>query len=65
MALKIYYKSILSTTKAIEREGSKAYEIQLPSSAFKILQSALDTSNRLLPVSARQFQAWRVGLLER
>ncbi|KAL9005781.1 MAG: hypothetical protein Q9188_001447 [Gyalolechia gomerana] len=62
-AMKVYYKTIAHPTKVLEQEGFKADELQLPDGALRSLQSALDVSNRLLPVSAQRFQDWSVGLL--
>ncbi|KAI4177981.1 MAG: hypothetical protein LQ343_000065 [Gyalolechia ehrenbergii] len=62
-AMKVYYKTIAHPTKVLEQEGFKADELQLPDGALRSLQSALDVSNRLLPVSSQRFQDWSVGLL--
>lgn len=64
-AMKVYYKHILNPSKILEQESSKVDELQLPSDAMTSLVSALHTSSRLLPISARKFQEWTVGFLER
>ncbi|KAL8939718.1 MAG: hypothetical protein Q9216_003196 [Gyalolechia sp. 2 TL-2023] len=64
-AMKVYYKIISDPTKALEQEGFKADELQLPDGALQSLQSALESANRILPVSAQRFQDWSVGLVAR
>lgn len=40
-------------------------EVELPSMIFEAMEKALRDSNEMLPVSARKFQEWQVGLLSR
>ena len=40
-------------------------ELELPPQAFHEFWHALDESNAMLPLSARRFQQWTVGLLRR
>lgn len=40
-------------------------ELELPSMVFEALETALRESNEMLPLSARQFHEWQVGLLSR
>lgn len=40
-------------------------EVELPSMVFEAMEKALRDSNAMLPVSARKFQEWQVGLLSR
>lgn len=40
-------------------------ELELPSMIFLELSDALRRSNLMLPLSARRFQEWHVGLLSR
>jgi hypothetical protein len=46
-------------------EGSGVEEILLPAEAICGIQSCLRSTSSLLPPSARKFQNWNVGLLER
>lgn len=40
-------------------------ELELPSMVFEALETALRESNEMLPLSARRFHEWQVGLLSR
>lgn len=40
-------------------------EVELPLRIFEATAEALKGSNMMLPVSARQFNEWQVGLLSR
>ncbi|KAL8749718.1 MAG: hypothetical protein Q9184_006697 [Pyrenodesmia sp. 2 TL-2023] len=64
-ALKVYYKYIADSKKVLEQESLRVDELQLPNDATASLCAALDASTRLLPISARKFQEWTVGFLER
>lgn len=64
-AMKVYYKYISNPNKILENESSKVDELRLPADAMRSFSSSLHASNSLLPVSARRFQEWSVGLLER
>ncbi|KAL2352205.1 ubiquitin-conjugating enzyme E2-binding protein [Cryomyces antarcticus] len=50
---------------ALTQENLSVEEIELPSRAFRALTQRLEFTARLLPLSARKFQEWNVGLLER
>ncbi|EON61953.1 hypothetical protein W97_01171 [Coniosporium apollinis CBS 100218] len=60
-AMKILWK------EAVEKAESSfsSEELALPSPIFGALRAALGGSAELLPASARKFQNWQVGLLER
>jgi hypothetical protein len=40
-------------------------ELELPSMIFEALSTALQSSNTMLPLSARRFGEWDVGVLSR
>lgn len=63
--MKVYYKTITDPTKILEAQSLKVDNLQLPSVVLKILHANLKDSSQLLPVLARKFQDWDVGLLER
>ncbi|KAL8686404.1 MAG: hypothetical protein Q9224_005457 [Gallowayella concinna] len=63
--MKIYYKPIQNPTEMIEQQSLKIDELQLPTSILRYLHSDLIASTKLLPIPARSFQDWAVGLLER
>ncbi|KAF2277527.1 uncharacterized protein EI97DRAFT_296624 [Westerdykella ornata] len=65
-AMKIFYqKKEWSPPKPGEAEPASVEEVSFPQELFDELHSALEESQQLLPVSARRFQGWDVGLLER
>lgn len=64
-AMKVYYKTITDTTKILEAQSLRVDDLQLPSAVLKTLHANLKDSTQLLPVLARKFQNWDVGLLER
>lgn len=63
--MKVFYRPILNASQKVE-EGSTAIEdLYLPREAIDGLVQSLNRTNRFLPDSARKFQDWTVGLLER
>lgn len=63
--MKLYYKTVPNPEELLEQQNSKIDELQLPIEVFQTLRSDLESSTQLLPVPARKFQDWVVGLLER
>lgn len=63
--MKLYYKTLPNPEELLEQQSSKIDELQLPIEVFQTLRSDLESSTQLLPVPARKFQDWVVGLLER
>jgi len=64
-AMKIFYRTTNDARKSLD-ENSSMEELRTNSTAeFAELESALRTSTRLLPPTAREFQGWTVGLLDR
>lgn len=63
--MKLYYKTVPNPEELLEQQSSKIDELQLPMEVFQTLRSDLESSTQLLPVPARKFQDWVVGLLER
>lgn len=65
-AMKIFYQHQTYTSpKPGESESASVEEVVFPKELFETLVSALEESQRILPVVARHFQGWQVGLLER
>lgn len=69
-AMKILYQHALNIEALLQPESGKASslsleELQLPANIFAAVEQALGRSNSLLPVSARGFREWRVGVLDR
>ncbi|KAL8641571.1 MAG: hypothetical protein Q9226_008617 [Calogaya cf. arnoldii] len=63
--MKIYYKIVQNPEELLEQQSLKVDELQLPIEVFQALRSDIKFSTQLLPVPARKFQDWDVGLLER
>ncbi|KAL8735873.1 MAG: hypothetical protein Q9181_002651 [Wetmoreana brouardii] len=64
-AMKVYYKMVSNPTEVLEQQNLKADDVPLPGVVYVSLRSILRNSTQLLPVLARRFQGWDVGLLER
>lgn len=68
--MKVFYQNTDDVDKLLSPEIGKASplsveELELPSSILESLSSALQKSTSMLPLSARRFNEWRVGLLSR
>lgn len=48
-----------------EPESANLEDVGIPKTLFEELRSALKNSQKLLPLNARTFKDWNVGLLER
>lgn len=69
-AMKVFYQETVDLDKLLSPDLGKATplsveELELPSMVFRVLHSALNDTNQMLPVSARTFNDWQVGLLSR
>ncbi|KKK12131.1 hypothetical protein AOCH_000700 [Aspergillus ochraceoroseus] len=69
-AMKVFFQSISNAEEVLHPEPGKASslsleELRLPLSDFTSLSDTLEASNAMLPLSARLFQEWRVGILHR
>lgn len=63
LAMKIFWKAV--TEEQAVKLLDTVEEVPLPSEAIKEVSSCLGDSASMLPPSARKFQGWNVGLLER
>lgn len=63
--MKIRYRSIDDPLAALEKQGMRVDELQLPDYILALLKSTLHGSNAFLPESAKRVQRWDVGLLQR
>ncbi|KAL8904613.1 MAG: hypothetical protein Q9171_006988 [Xanthocarpia ochracea] len=63
--MKIYHKIVQNPEELLEQQSLNIDELQLPIEVFQALHSDIKSSTELLPVPARKFQDWNVGLLER
>ncbi|KAF2435842.1 hypothetical protein EJ08DRAFT_580048 [Tothia fuscella] len=64
-AMKIFYKSIDNPKEVIEKNQFSHEQLTFPTNIFEQLKQSLVESAKLLPSSARKFQDWNVGMLER
>jgi hypothetical protein len=63
--MKIFYKSISVPKEVLEKNSFSHEQLLFPKNVFEALKYALEESAALLPVEARKFQDWNVGLLQR
>ena len=64
-AMKILYRTISDPVTLLEKQSMKIEEFPLPEHILSTLQTNLDDSNMMLPVSARNLREWKAGLLDR
>jgi hypothetical protein len=65
-AMKIFYeRKTWAPLKAGEVEESSVEDVEFPAPLYEELDRVLRDSRMVLPESARRFQGWDVGLLER
>ncbi|KAJ5965940.1 hypothetical protein N7481_012654, partial [Penicillium waksmanii] len=69
-AMKVFYQNVDDVDKLLSPELGKVSplsveELELPSSILQSLSFSLEKSNNMLPLSARRFNEWHVGLLSR
>lgn len=64
-AMKVFYKKTDEPLKLLDAHQSTLEELALPEQEFFQLAQALEDSAQILPQSARTFQEWQVGLLDR
>ncbi|KIW92224.1 uncharacterized protein Z519_07208 [Cladophialophora bantiana CBS 173.52] len=64
-AMKVFYKSIPHPEEFLDRTGSNCEELVVPKEDFFQFKQTLEESTDILPQSARTFQDWNVGLLDR
>ncbi|KAJ5632902.1 hypothetical protein N7490_009241, partial [Penicillium lividum] len=69
-AMKVLYQTLEDVDLILNRDMGRpsplsVEELELPSMIFEALSDALVHSNQMLPISARRFNEWTVGLLDR
>lgn len=69
-AMKVFYQKSPDVDELLHPEiGNPSplsvEELELPSMIFEAMSQALTNSNEMLPLSARRFNEWDVGLLSR
>ena len=63
--MKILWKPVEDAAKVMDEKHFSHEHLILPKHVYTILKQTLDGSKFLLPQSARKFQDWNVGLLQR
>ena len=63
--MKVFYKTITDPMTILDEQNSTLEELALPASELRGLEETLKTSTNVLPQSARTFQDFQVGLLDR
>ncbi|OCL11743.1 hypothetical protein AOQ84DRAFT_286583, partial [Glonium stellatum] len=64
-AMKVFWQAVASSENSPEQQSFSVEEVAFPAPVYRALEEALRGSAELLPASARKFQGWSVGLLER
>jgi len=64
--MKVFYqKQTWQALKPGEPESASIEDVEFPVDLYEELEKGLERSQRLLPPTAKKFQGWDVGLLER
>lgn len=64
--MKVFYqRQTWQPLKPGEPESATIEDVEFPEQLFKDLERTLEESQRLLPPTARKFQGWDVGLIDR
>jgi hypothetical protein len=65
-SMKVFYQQqTWQPLKPGEPESASIEDVEFPEELFQKLRSVLEDNQRVLPPTARKFQGWEVGLLER
>jgi hypothetical protein len=64
--MKVFYqKQTWQSLKPGEPESAQIEDVEWTEDLYEALETGLEASQRLLPPTAKKFQGWHVGLLER
>ena len=63
--MKVMYRVVGDPVNVLKQESISTEEFKLPWPALKEMRRDLETSNMVIPESARTLQGWKVGLLNR
>ena len=63
--MKIFYRVVADAQMLLDEQSTSLEELYLPDSALHDFLLALEASRSLLPLTARNFKEWKVGLLDR
>lgn len=62
--MKIFYQSVSEPSSLAEKQFMVMDELRLPDYVLHSLHANLKATGNFIPVTARKFQEWDVGLLE-
>jgi hypothetical protein len=65
IGMKIFYKPLDNPRKPLEEQSDSVEELFIPAPVLDEFIALLKESTMLLPQSARKFQEWSVGLVDR
>lgn len=63
--MKILYQQVANARDVLDKQHTSVEELTLPVHVLESIRASLEESTALLPLSARKFQNWDVGLLAR
>ena len=63
--MKVFWKDVNAAEAEVLVDKAGVEELYLPAEATCKIRQVLEESSGVLPPSARTFQDWRVGLMER
>jgi len=63
--MKVLYQRIENARALLEKQSTSLEELPLPAHVLESISNSLIESTASLPLSARRFQSWDVGLLGR
>ncbi|KAE8373521.1 ubiquitin-conjugating enzyme E2-binding protein [Aspergillus bertholletiae] len=69
-AMKILFQNVVDVDGMLHPDRGKASslsleELRLPSSVLSVISETLESRNKMLPKSAREFREWKVGIMHR
>lgn len=64
-AMKVFYKVVANPVKFLDANSTTYEELVVTEEDFVDFRKTLEESTNILPQSARRFQDWEVGLLDR
>lgn len=64
-AMKIFYKEVEHPLQLLDDHSTTLEDLELPETEFVALKRTLEEIQDILPASARTFQDWQVGLIDR
>lgn len=63
--MKVFYKNLSQVGQFLNEHSNTHEELIVPADDFEEFKTTLEDSTSVLPVSARVFQDWAIGLIDR